>query len=151
MKIYEQQRLQRVEEHMDQLISATAEWLTISAQTPEQLVLSVARIRELRVLQGTLRKQVKSPWLQSEQAWIIVKVLISTILGYILQLLSDSIKYLLRRECWYKLHYTTNAHGKPLESDYEYGKNNKIFKNGKRSKTIGFGRKVRSNNKLSFS
>ena len=43
--------LNRVDESVSQLISATTEWLTLDLKTPEQLVLNAARIRELHGLQ----------------------------------------------------------------------------------------------------
>ena len=97
--------LNRVDESVSQLISATTEWLTLDSKTPEQLVLNAARIRELHGLQKILRKQIKSSGPNSEQVWVIVRAITSAVVSFALDVLSNSIKYILRREYWWGVFY----------------------------------------------
>ena len=97
--------LNRVDESVSQLISATTEWLTLDSKTPEQLVLNAARIRELHGLQKILRKQIKSSGPNNEQVWVIVRAITSAVVSFALDVLSNSIKYLLCREYWWDGYY----------------------------------------------
>ena len=90
--------LERVDELTEQLVIATSEYLLLKAQNSEQLVLASARIKDLRKLLQVLRKELKSETGNGEKVWQLVNVVVSIVIKYILDKLSDSSNYKLRRE-----------------------------------------------------
>lgn len=90
--------LERVDELTEQLVLATGEYLLLKAQSPEQLALASARIKDLRKLLQVMRKELKSGTGNGEKVWQLVNVVVTFVIKYILDKLSNSSNYKLCRE-----------------------------------------------------
>lgn len=101
MSTKQQHSLDTVVESIAQLIAVTKQWI-ISQETrsTQQLVLNAERIKALDNLERLARKELKSKKGSSERVWQIVNVVVATITRYILDRMSDSTQYILRREQW---------------------------------------------------
>jgi hypothetical protein len=93
-----QHSLEKVDEAVDQLISIAIEWLSLHTHTPEQLVLNAERIKALHRLQKLMHKELKSEVGNGERVWQVVNTILATVTHFVLDRMSDSIQYKLRRE-----------------------------------------------------
>ena len=90
--------LEKVDESVEQLISVTIEWLSLQSHTAQQLVLNAERIKALKRLKKLMRKELKSEAGNGERVWQVVNTVIAAVTRYIIDRMSDSIQYKLRRE-----------------------------------------------------
>ena len=92
------QSLERVDEHMEQLVLATIDYLLLNARTPEQLVLTSVWIKDLRNVWTMSHKKLGSSTSSGERVWQVVNTVITAVIHYVLDRASISSHYILCRE-----------------------------------------------------
>lgn len=96
-----QHSLDKVVESIEQLISVTKQWImSQETRSTQQLVLNAERIKALDSLERLVRKELKSRKGSSERVWQLVNVVVATVTRFVLDRLSDSTQYKLRRKQW---------------------------------------------------
>lgn len=101
MSTKKQHSLDKVVESVAQLVAVTKQWmLSKETRSTEQLVLTAERVKALDRLERQIRKELKSAKGSSERVWQLVNVVIATVTRYALDRLSDSTRYIHRREQW---------------------------------------------------
>jgi hypothetical protein len=101
MSTPKQHSLDKVVELISELIAVSKQHLLMGeTSSTEQLVLRAQQIKALDRLEKLAVKELKSAKGSSERVWQVVNLVVATVTRYALDRLSDSIRYIHRRQHW---------------------------------------------------